>query len=160
MGMYTVLHMDVRLRDDVKRSAIDTLRRMLGEKPDPADEEPETPNDNPSHPLFQTERWRWMLVSTNAYASCSSKLSFHEYYGTRLHVTTSFKNYDDEISEFLDWLSPHVDPDMTHGTFVGYTRYEDHQHPSLIYCIKTPTGAAKLIHTLPILLQEDEKANP
>ena len=49
--------------------------------------------------------------------------------GWYLTVRCSFKNYDDEIELFLDWLAPYIE---TYG-FLGYHRYEEFDDPTLIY---------------------------
>lgn len=123
--MYTVFHLDVRLRDDMPDDIMHLLEHML--------------NGNgtydralPNHPLFQAERWDCMLCSNNAYASCVSQLMRHEFYGTRLCVQSSFKNYDNEIAKFLDWFAPYVDPDYNDDAFVGYTRYEECTYPDIV----------------------------
>lgn len=38
-------------------------------------------------------------------------------------------NYDSEIKHFLDWLAPYIE---TNG-FIGYTKYEEFEDPTLIY---------------------------
>ena len=46
-----------------------------------------------------------------------------------LNVRSDFKNYDNEIEHFLDWLAPHI---YTDG-FLGYYRYEEEDMPTLIF---------------------------
>jgi hypothetical protein len=137
MGMYTVLHLDIRLRDDLPDNIFNLLNHMLngsGEYPHPL----------PDHPLFTTDtRWDYMLCSSNAYASCIHQLERHEFFGIRMCVQSSFKNYNDEINKFLNWLAPYADPDMSDNTFVGYSRYEEHTYPDVIMYTKLPDGTAK-----------------
>lgn len=86
----------------------------------------------PNHPLFLTSRWKFMLTSDSYYFDGDTHSSF-DYdnisndYG--LTVRCNLKNYDDEIQKFLDWVIQNSD---TQG-FVGYTRYETADSPSLIY---------------------------
>ncbi len=57
-----------------------------------------------------------------------------------LDVYCNFKNYDNELGLFLDWLYPQVD-NVAHSSktrFVGYSRYEKDADPTLIYW--TPNG--------------------
>lgn len=53
----------------------------------------------------------------------------YEHDGYNLSVYSSFKNYDDEIAKFLDFIRPWIETDG----FIGYMRYEDHDDPTLIY---------------------------
>ena len=46
-----------------------------------------------------------------------------------LNVRCNLKNYDYEISLFLNFIQPYLN---TNG-FIGYTRYEEHENPMLIY---------------------------
>jgi hypothetical protein len=50
----------------------------------------------------------------------------HEY---KLNVRCCFKNYDNEIDLFLDFIRPYL---VTTG-FLGYKRYEEDDDPTLIY---------------------------
>lgn len=125
MGMYTVFHLDVRLRDDMPEDILTWLEHMLNGSGTYS-------HALPDHPLFQTTRWDYMLCSDNAYASCVHQLTRHEFFGIRLCVQSSFKNYDNEIDKFLDWLAPYVDPDSSDDTFVGYARYEEYTYPDVI----------------------------
>ena len=47
----------------------------------------------------------------------------------KVNIRANLKNYDDEIEKFLIWLAPYMD---TLG-FIGYTRYEEYDDPTLIY---------------------------
>lgn len=137
MGMYTIFHLDVRLRDDLPDNIFHLLDTMVSGSP--------YPYALPKHPLFETTRWDYMLCSNNAYASCVHQLERHEFFGLRLCVQSSFKNYDNEIAKFLDWFAPYADPDMNDNTFVGYKRYEEDRYPDPIMYTKLPDGTPKLM---------------
>lgn len=127
MGMYTELVLGVDLKKDTPQNIIDALRYMLGE----IDAEPALP----AHDLFDTERWRFMLRCSSYYFAgpTISKLARDEMTKEwMLAVRTNLKNYDGEIEKFCDWLRPHIsDPDA--GEFMGYSRYEEAEHPTLLY---------------------------
>ena len=59
MGMYTELNIGVNLTPPTPDSVIEVLNYMLGNKEDVV--------EVPDHPLFQTERWRYMLRSGSYY---------------------------------------------------------------------------------------------
>ena len=126
MGMYTELNIGVNLNKNTPDKVIKILNYML-----------EGNNNNDeinviNHPLFSTDRWRWMLVSDSYYFdsrtdSSMTKDSISKCY--ELNVRCNLKNYDNEISLFLNFIQPYLD---TNG-FIGYTRYEECENPTLIY---------------------------
>lgn len=125
MGMYTELNLGVALKEDVPSNVIDILKYML------SDSETE-PAELPDHPLFKATRWNFMLVSDSYYfdGQTDSSLTYddisNQYY---LNVRCNLKNYDHEIGKFMDFIQPYLD---TLG-FLGYTRYEEFNDPTLIY---------------------------
>lgn len=127
MGMYTELNIAAEIRD--APDVIEILRYMLGDKKD-------VPDSLPSHELFQTERWHFMLRADSYYfdGKTDSKLVKDDLYKDKpmyfLNVRCNLKNYGNEIELFLDWLSPFIKTDG----FLGYKRYEECDYPTLIFC--------------------------
>ena len=125
MGMYTEFHFNSRLRVDVPQDVIAILEYMLGggEKPAP-----------PNHPLFATDRWDFMLRSDSYYfdADTHSTLRFDDisraYF---LCIRCNLKNYTGEIQAFLSWITPYLDG--SDGNFLGFSRFEEVDTPTLIY---------------------------
>ena len=112
MGMYTELNIGVDLAPSTPDSVIKVLNYMLGDE--------EVDVDIPDHPLFQTEGWRYMLVSDSYYFDRITDPSITYDVLTKrynLNVRCNLKNYDGEISKFLDFIFPYV---ITYG-FIGYT---------------------------------------
>lgn len=125
MGMYTELHFNAELKRDAPEQVREILRFMTGGTPTD-----EPPTDLPDHPLFKTRRWEHMLLCSSYYfpAQVASALVFDQ--GWYINVRCNLKNYDDEIGAFLNWVMPYVDA----GTeCLGYYRYEEDDHPTLIY---------------------------
>ena len=129
MGMYTELSIGVKLRKDTPDETIQALTFMASndwpkEVPDPL--------PWPSHPLFETERWVFMLRGWSYYFDRKPSLLWslddiaHRWF---LAVTANIKNYGNEWGLFLDWLAPWVE---TRG-FIGHTRYEEDDEPTLLY---------------------------
>ena len=124
MGMYTELNIGVDLAPSTPDNVIKILDYMLGDE--------EVDVDIPDHPLFQTEGWRYMLVSDSYYFDGRTDSSMVRGAVTgvyALNVRCNLKNYDGEISKFLDFIFPYV---ITYG-FIGYTRYEEFELPYLIW---------------------------
>lgn len=127
MGTYTELVCAFALRENTSPQVIDTLLYMTGQ----SDIEPA---ELPRHPLFSTAGWDGMLRSSSSYfkGDAHSTVRLDQLRG-RYHVTIrcNFKNYDDELLKFMDWLS-----DYRHalaGDFLGYSRDETTQVPTLMY---------------------------
>lgn len=124
MGMYTELNIAVEIENN--ENVIRKLHFMLGTSKEDVEI---------NHPLFGTYRWAWMLQSNSYYfpGQADSKLYRDDLYKDDpmyfLNIRCNLKNYDDEINLFLDWLCPYI---ITEG-FLGYTRYEENDNPTLIY---------------------------
>lgn len=125
--MYTALHLNVRLREDTPEEVIEILRYMINE-------ESKDSIPTPEHPLFATERWDYMLQCNSYYHNCwtGSEIIYDDigrcYF---LRVQCDFKNYDDEISKFVDWIAPYTEEHP--GEWIGYHRYEEDAVPTMIF---------------------------
>lgn len=106
MGTYTELCIGVRLYADTPQDVVDLLCAMLGDSKD-------FPAALPDHPLFRSERWRFMLYGGSASFPGTAHSLVREYAGERweLAVRSSFKNYGDEARLFCEWIAPYVDED-------------------------------------------------
>lgn len=128
MGMYTELLLGVRLKAETPEHVIQTIHHMR-------DNTQPMPAEYPSHELFRTERWDWMLRSGGSYYfeahSGISRFDFDEITcGWQLTVLFNIKNYSGEIEAFVDWIMPWVD--AFPGTMLGYKRYEEADEPTII----------------------------
>ena len=127
MGMYTEFHFNAELKEDTPEDVLGLLRYMTGETRD-------RPDKTPDHELFETGRWFLMLCCDSAYFDMSTASGLHRS-GTfsfwYLSIRTNFKNYDNEIDKFLDWIHPYLNKDD--AEFLGFYRYEDDENPTLIY---------------------------
>ena len=126
MGMYTELNIGVNLRSDTPENIVKILKYML--RDDDVDEDVTTTD----HPLFETVRWQRMLRCDSYYFDGHTDSSILRDEGSdeyELNVRCNLKNYDNEIQQFLDFIRPYLE---TEG-FLGYYRYEEWEHPTLIY---------------------------
>lgn len=134
MGMYTQFHFGAQLRADVPPVVIETLEVMLGERKDPG--------VLPDHPLFLMDRWQFMLRCDSYYFDYKTThlLQFDDiakqWY---FNVTSNLKNYDGEIEAFVDWIMPYCD--KMPGDFLGYSRYEETETPTLLFVSENPRTA-------------------
>jgi hypothetical protein len=126
LGTYTELHFNSRLREPVPADVLAALSHMVGTA--------ELPAELPAHPLFATERWRWMLRTDSYYFDLEtlSTLRYDEIgEGWYLCIRTNLKNYGGEIEKFIDWVMPYLD--KYEGDFLGFYRSEQTDVPTLIY---------------------------
>ena len=130
MGMYTKLHCNIKLETNAK--CINILNYMLHEK-EIIDFE------IPNHDLFKTEtqRWEYMLNTCSFYFTGTNNSSLQDDgLGKKvLHCDCDFKNYENEIDLFLDWISQYFD-NRVYYEFIGYEIYEEEKVPTLIYMKK------------------------
>ena len=130
MSMYTEIYVKVVLKEYVDDNVINILKYMLGM--DDVELEDLT---IPSHSLFATGRWHYMLRSGSYYhIPYTIKLLEYNEIGENYYlvVRSDFKNYQGEIGKFFDWISPHVER-VGDKTFIGYSLYEGDDEPKLYY---------------------------
>jgi hypothetical protein len=127
MGMYTELDFHVRLNENTPDGVINILRYMVGNVEN-------EPTFLPSHELFSTTRWARMCMGGSYYFDADpraylryDKIAEQFFLGIR----SNFKNYDNEIELFLDWIMPYVD--AFDGDYIGYYRYEEDKVPTFIF---------------------------
>lgn len=109
MGMYTRLHLDVELKTDTPQ---EVLGYLAGERE-----------------LDLPGRLAWFPQGTSAYfptAGSTVKVGFYSQV-PELHLDVSLKNYSDEVSQFLAWLTPYIGE--PYDTFAGFQHYEENPHP-------------------------------
>lgn len=124
MGMYTHLILNVDFKPDTPKEVIDTVRYMVGD----IEDMPEKQN----HELFNCERWAVCLRCDSAYFMGETISSIAQHgRGWALTVNSNCKNYDCEYQKFLEYIQPYI----SYSEFLGFIRYEEYDHPTLIYNI-------------------------
>jgi hypothetical protein len=126
MGMYTELCLAVELKADTPKDLIAALHYMAGNTDD-------QPTPLPEHEFFKCQRWPVLFSCDSCYFASESYSSFRfedvsDTY--RLTFRANLKNYDQEQEKFLNLIQPWLE---TEDEFVGYQRYEEEDHPTLIY---------------------------
>lgn len=127
MGMYTKLSIDLSFKDSLPKEVITALEVMVGDK----SVEDVVSSDLPKHDLFKSIRWNSMLWSSSYYHTPFSLTKLHyddiskRYY---LISSSDFKNYNDEINLFFDFIKDYVEEG-----FLGYSLYECDEFPTLYY---------------------------
>ena len=130
MSMYTEIYVKAVLKEDVDDNVINILKYMLGM--DDIELEDLT---LPSHSLFTTNNWHYMLRS-GSYYHIPYKIKLLEYNDISenyyLVVRSDFKNYNGEIGKFFDWIK--------HGFHVPSIRGLEIKVWLDLNVRKTPTG--------------------
>ena len=81
----------------------------------------------PDHPFFSTNRWDMMAKSGRSIIK-----GFPYTDNTEIMLIGDFKNYDDEINLFIDWIAPYL-----YDCLTGYSHYEDSMHTTP-YFVEAP----------------------
>jgi len=144
--MYTELVMNVSLKDDMPEGVAKLLKAMID-----GSDNIEPLAEYAEHQLFATSRWRFMLNTGSFYfvPAGASKLVEHNYGRILRHLTirTDFKNYENEIEKFADFIGPFID-DYGHRQFAGYSRYEEADDPKkfiAFWCLQNKADLNALI---------------
>lgn len=128
MEMYTKLECNIKIKKD--EELIKILNYMLNLQ--------EEIFEIPDHQLFslQDNRWKYMLCCCSC---CFTNTSFsdlrEDYDNYVLHIDCDLKNYNEEIDNFLDWISGYA-TGYDEYELIGYTIYEENSIPTLIYMNK------------------------
>ena len=119
--MYTEIYVNVDLREDTPDEVIAVLKAICGG-------EDETPLEG------KPSRWCMLFNSGSYYTpntSCNSLTYDKIGRCWSLLGKGDIKNYEGEIEAFFEWLMPHIDAED--GEFIGYSRYEESDEPTIIY---------------------------
>lgn len=126
MGMYTEFYINTEIKKTAPKIVFDVLNYLFNQNELISEE------NLPDHPFFKTCRWKFIGKGSSFYhiPFPLSKLEKIEgvYY---LTSRSDLKNYDNEIEKFLDWIMPYID--TTDDFFIGYSRYEEDEKPTLYY---------------------------
>lgn len=110
MGHYTEFKFKCKLKKDTPDNIIKLLNRVINERDLGHDkvlfdtEDVFKPDLN--HNFFKCGRWYMLFLCTNWDETMQGSLFFQEKDYWVLDIHTEFKNYDSEIDEFIDWISP------------------------------------------------------
>ncbi|AWQ17081.1 MULTISPECIES: hypothetical protein [Bacillus] len=129
MGMYTELVCAFELIEETPSHIIETLEFMSGQRD-------EQPDELPDDKLFSGgSRWKWMLQSDSCYfdGKTHSEIVYDTLVGgCYVTIRCNLKNYDNEIENFIEWISPFIYK-KDENYFIGYKRYEEDKEPELIF---------------------------
>jgi len=125
MGMYTEIYINVDLKKDTPDDVIRVLKAMC-----------DMLLDQECDDVLADYPYRWTsLFSNMSYYTPSTNCKFLEFDDISkkwsLLGKGDIKNYNMEIEEFFEWIMPWIDGYP--GDFIGYSRYEEDQKPTLMF---------------------------
>lgn len=123
MGYYTEFKVELKFKQDTPEDIIVFLKKILIEKDYSIKPKFE-------HKFFQCDRWLSLFISTNYEKVENTKMWYDGYFKIIIH--SSFKNYGNEIEEFMDWISPYV-VGRKKKEYVGFFKGESMDSPINIY---------------------------
>ncbi len=133
MGSYTEFKFKAKLKKDTPDEVISVLKKVLIDRDLGHDKVMFHTEDvfKPivQHPFFKCERWYMLFLSTNWDDQMQGGKMYEENGCWVLDIHAEFKNYDNEVDLFFDWIKPHI-VGRRKKKYVGYWRHE-HMHPQV-----------------------------
>lgn len=135
MGNYTELKFRAVLKEDTPKEVIELLNRVINEKNLGHDKQIFDTSDvfipELNHRFFKCDRWYMLFLSTNWDDTMQGGKFYQEKGKWVIDLHTEFKNYDGEIGEFIDWITPYIIGE--NGKCLGYYQTEVADEPINIY---------------------------
>ncbi len=122
MGMYTEIYVNVDLKKETPDEVLNVLKSMCYHEG----------FDRDVYLKDKPLRWRLLFNDGSYYTPLTScaNLTFDKIRDAwSLLGKGDIKNYGGEIEAFFEWIKPWVDG--IPGDFIGYSRYEEDQVPTL-----------------------------
>lgn len=126
MGMYTELVLKCEVRGDAPDLVKKVVRHLFNNEDAPA--------ELPDHEFFSCHRWEMIGSCASAYhhpEAVKSLVKYHWSEDINIFSRSDLKDYGDEISKFIDWITPYVS--ASGETCIGWKWYEEDEKPTLIF---------------------------
>lgn len=136
MGHYTRFNCNITLKKDTPELIIDFFKRVLIDRDLGHNKVMFSSEDvfKPEfeHEFFKCDRWYMMLLSNNWDNTIrGSKIYFKNNYW-HIGIDSEFKNYDNEIDKFIDWITPYI-VGRKKKQYLGYYKPESIREQINIY---------------------------
>ncbi len=95
-----------------------------------------------THPFWNTSRWDMLFHSSNW--DSSIKPSTFNVKDRILFIDSEFKDYDNEIEKFIDYITPYIQK-RRNKLYVGYYKVEDYHRINLY--VNTNYGSQRKVKT-------------
>lgn len=121
MGTYTELVLKCGIKEDRPEIVHEVLSFLFKN-------DGQSPPELPDHPFFKTRGWE-AIGRSGSYYHIPAPANFYD--GRYLFSRSDFKNYEDEIEKFLDWINPYLS--NYPGKCIGWIFCEGTHEPFFIY---------------------------
>lgn len=144
MGMYTKFNVILPIKNDTPKNIKEILIDIVdngGNKIEKIIEDGILTNDFelPKHDLFKNSNRLFCAKCSSYYftGTSNSAIKYNDLIGDSihnrmvLHIDCDFKNYENEIDLFLDFVAPYIDE--KYRILLGYSICEDTDEPTLYF---------------------------
>lgn len=134
MGMYTKVNLILPIKKETNKNILNIIIALF--EGDGLYDLIAKNLNIPEHEFFKENNKIWFPDSGGSYSftgTVNSRIRYDNLneYAMVLHIDTDFKNYNNEINKFLDWIEPYID--LSDDTFLGYSLYEEFTNPTLYF---------------------------
>ena len=138
MGTYTELHLNLKLRKDIPVEIKYLFEKVVNNRDLEVNglfssQDVFAPNIN--HQFFKCDRWYMLFLGNNFYEEVGISKFIEDIYYYSLIINSEFKNYDNEINEFINFITPYT-IGRKKKQYVGWSLREDCDKRENIYIIK------------------------
>ena len=121
MGMYTELIFEGLTKENIPHDIEKIMGYFFGDA--------SLPTIVPEHPFFKTERWK-QIGHTSSCNHFPLAFRYMEFWTIQnkyiLFLRCDLKNYNTEIEQFMDWITPYME------NIKGWIWYEESKRPLII----------------------------
>lgn len=143
MGYYTQFKVSIKLRYDTPEVVISMINKIVNNCDIGLPEGTvlysagqEIPPEKIDHEFFKCTRWASLFLSV--YDHEGPPNSFKKINNTwTLQLHSDFKNYDSEIEQFINWISPYIKV-RKKKIYIGWSKGEDWESQQIHYWKENP----------------------
>lgn len=137
MGYYTEFKFRSKLKKDTPREVTDLLHKVIVERDIGIGDKmlfhsEDVPRPEIDAEFFDCPRWHSLFLSNNFDPDITGSKFYKENDQWVLSIHSEFKNYDDEIDFFINWIQNYADVDPEHPC-VGTIQGEEAEKPYNIF---------------------------
>ena len=138
MGTYTELHLNLKLRKNIPIEIKHLFEKVVNNRDLEVNglfssQDVFVPDVN--HSFFKCDRWYMLFLGNNFYEEIGISKLIEDIYYYSLIINSEFKNYDNEINEFIVFITPYT-IGRKKKQYVGWSLREDSDKRENVYIIK------------------------
>ena len=138
MGTYTELHLNLKLRKNIPIEIKHLFEKVVNNRDLEVNglfssQDVFVPDVN--HSFFKCDRWYMLFLGNNFCGEVGISKFIEDKYYYSLIINSEFKNYDNEINEFIVFITPYT-IGRKKKQYIGWSLREDNDKRENIYIIK------------------------